>query len=270
MDASIGNMPCLFLYLFMSNWKQVQTSSKHQLDPLTPIACLVFRLDRATCPVNHPTIAHCTLQNMDASIRKMPCLFLYLFMSNCKQTQTSFSHQLLHLAPLAWHVFWPDRSKHGCQHQEDAMPILIPIYEQLKMSPNFFQASARPSNSNHLSCVSTRQSHAPNESSNYWSPHPPNMDASIRKMPCLFLYLFMSNYKQAQTSFNHQLLHLAPLARLVFRLDRATHPTNHPTIAHLTLQTWMPASGRCHAYSYTYLWATENESKLLPSISSTL
>jgi hypothetical protein len=28
------------------------------------------------------------------------------------------------------------------------MPVLMPIYEQLQMSPNFFQASAPPSNSN--------------------------------------------------------------------------------------------------------------------------
>jgi hypothetical protein len=36
-------------------------------------------------------------------------------------------------------------SKHGCQHWEDAMPLLMPVHEQLQMSPNFFQASAPPS-----------------------------------------------------------------------------------------------------------------------------
>jgi hypothetical protein len=163
MDASIRKMSCLFLYLFMSNYKQVQTSSKHQLDPLTPIACLVLRLDRATCPVNHPTIAHCTLQNMDASIRKMPCLFLYLFMSNCKQAQTSSNHQLLHLAPLARLVFRLDRATHPTNHPTIAHYTL-----------------------------------------QTWMP-------ASGKMPCLFLHLFMSNCKGVQTSSKHQLLPLAPL-----------------------------------------------------------
>jgi hypothetical protein len=99
-------------------------------------------------------------------------------------------------------------SKHGCQHWEDAMTLLTPIYEQLQSSPNFFQAAAPPSHSTHLPCVSTvRWSHAPSKSSNDRSVHPPNMDASIGKMPCLFLCLFMSNYNQAQTSSKHQLLH---------------------------------------------------------------
>jgi hypothetical protein len=144
-------------------------------------------------------------------------------------------------------------SKHGCQHWEDAMPLLIPVYEQQQTSPNFFKAPAPPFCSTHLACVSTRWSHAPSKSSNYRSPHPPNMDASIGKMPCLFLYLFMSNNKQAQTFSKHQLLPFAPLTWLVFRLDGATHPANHPTIAHCTLQTWMPALGRCHASSYACL-----------------
>ena len=134
------------------------------------------------------------------------------------------------------------------------MPILIPIYAQVQMSTNFFQAPAPPSHSTRLTCVSTaRWSHLPSESSNCCSLHPPNMDASSGKIPSLFLYLFMSNCKQVKTSSKHQLLPLAPLAYGVFRLDGGTHPANHPTIAHHTLQTWMPALGRCHASSYTYL-----------------
>jgi hypothetical protein len=35
-------------------------------------------------------------------------------------------------------------SKCGCQHQEDAIPVLMSIYEQLQLSPNFFQAPAPP------------------------------------------------------------------------------------------------------------------------------
>jgi hypothetical protein len=164
-------------------------------------------------------------------------------------------------------------SKHGCQHWEDVMLIIILIYEQQQASPNFSQAPAPPSCSTHLTCVLTaRWSHAPSKSSNYRSLHPPNMDACIGKMWCLFLCLFMSNYKRVQTSSKHQLLPLAPLTWFVFRpqTHRATHPANHPTIAHCSLQTWMLTMERWHAYSDTNLWATTNESKLLPSISSSL
>jgi hypothetical protein len=63
MDASSGKTPHQLLYLFMSNCKQVKTSSKHQLLPRAPLACLVFRLlDGATHPANYPTIANYTLQ----------------------------------------------------------------------------------------------------------------------------------------------------------------------------------------------------------------
>jgi hypothetical protein len=98
-------------------------------------------------------------------------------------------------------------SKHGCQHWEHVMPVVKLIYEQQQASPNFFQATAPPSCSTHLTCVPTRKSHA---------------------------------------------------------------PRNHPTIPHYTLQTWMPALGRHHASSYTYLCATTIEPKLLPSTSSSL
>jgi hypothetical protein len=68
----------------------------------------------------------------------------------------------------------------------DAMPVLMPIYEQLQMSPNFFQAPAPPSQSTCLTCVQTGQSHVPSESSNCCSLHAPNMDASMGKIvePC--------------------------------------------------------------------------------------
>jgi hypothetical protein len=93
------------------------------------------------------------------------------------------------LHPPCGHCFW-----------EDAMPVLMPVCEQLQMGPNFFHAPAPPSHSTCLTCVSTRQSHAPSKSLNFHSLHPPNMDASSGKMPCLFSCLFVSNCKQDQTS----------------------------------------------------------------------
>ena len=142
-------------------------------------------------------------------------------------------------------------SKHGCQHWEDTMTLLRPIYEQPQSSPNFFQPPAPPSCSTHLTCVSTaRWSQAPSKSSNDRSAHPPNMDASIGKMPCLFLHPVLSTHIQHHTTSNEQLLLLAPLTQLVFcLLDASSPPANHPTIAHHTLQPWMQALGRCHACS---------------------
>jgi hypothetical protein len=87
--------------------------------------------------------------------------------------------------------------------------LFVSNYKQVQTSSN--QSPAPPFCSTCLTCVSTRWSHAPSESCNPCSPHPPNMDASIGKMPCLFLCLCRSKHNPAQASFKHQLLPLAPL-----------------------------------------------------------
>ena len=120
-------------------------------------------------------------------------------------------------------------SKHGCQHMEDVMRHHIPRYEHLHPRRHRHLCITDTSSSTRLTCVLTRWSHAPSKSSNCRSPHPPNMDASIGKMPCLLSCLFMSNCKRVQTSSKHQLLpHLASLvtfsARATKRVGRETRP----------------------------------------------
>jgi hypothetical protein len=61
METSIGTIPYLFLYIFISSHKWFQTSFKHQLFPITQLAWLDFR-QVSTRAVNHPTMAHYTLQ----------------------------------------------------------------------------------------------------------------------------------------------------------------------------------------------------------------
>jgi hypothetical protein len=85
------------------------------------------------------------------------------------------------------------------------MPVLAPVCDQLQVGSNFFQAPAPPSHSTPLACLAFRldQSQATSKSSNCPSLHPPNIHASIGKMPCMCSRQFMSSCKWAQTSPSH-------------------------------------------------------------------